>query len=56
MTAREALEFAIEVATRNVYHSENADEGGNFGGTDSCEYGCGHVIADVLRQKLKEIE
>jgi hypothetical protein len=56
MTAQDALRFAIEVATRNTFWSEHTDPGGDFGGPKSCEYRCGHVIARVLREKLREID
>ena len=45
----EALEAAAHIAERNVYMSNKADDGGNFGGPASCEYGCGHVIAAAIR-------
>lgn len=52
MTGVEALQLAIEIAERNCYMGEHNDPGGNFGGTQCCEYECSKVIAGVLKQEL----
>lgn len=51
---RDGMERAAGVAKRNVYMGKECDEGGNFGGPASCEYGCGDVIADAIRQAAGE--
>lgn len=47
-----ALQDAIVICERNIYMSPDADPGGEHGGTSSCEYGCGHVIAEALKELL----
>lgn len=49
---RQFKEACKAIAERNTYMSPTADEGGNWGGPDACEYGCGSVIAREI-DKLK---
>lgn len=43
------LREAAEIAKQNVYMSDTASSGGQFGGPSSCEYNCGELIASVLQ-------
>lgn len=43
------------IARRNSFMGRHCDEGGMFGGPGSCEYGCGEVIANAIRQHAKEM-
>ena len=56
MTANEKriVANAVRIAKRNTYMSETADNGGDFGGPASCEYGCGHVIAKAILVAAKK--
>lgn len=53
-TERRVLEEAAAIAKRNTYMSKTADDGGDFGGPASCEYGCGDVIAELLLREAQE--
>lgn len=54
LARQEALREAARICRSNVYMSNDALDGGNFGGTAFCEYGCGDVIANELDRLTSE--
>ncbi len=52
---RDGMERAAAIAERNRYMGSECDPGGNYGGPEFCEYGCGQVIAVAIHQAAREV-